>query len=321
MTSLLSTIYNLALMLSFTNLLQSTQIKDSDISQLIDLAERFRQQDRKKTLENSNCKGLILATLFFESSTRTRFSFESAMYRLGGNVITLEQGDSSSIKKGESLSDTGRIMSNYADLIVVRHPEIGSVAELAKYATVPVINAGDGANQHPTQSLADLYTIFCEKGRLDNLKIAVVGDLKYSRTVHSLLDLMSRHSNNHFTLISHPSLTLDATKKRVYENNGCKITETSNLNEAVIDADIIYVTRIQEERFTNKKDYELVRDIYRINKKTLAQTKADLTIMHPLPRINEIDVELDDMQQARYFAQANYGMYIRMALISLLVKN
>ena len=192
--------------LSFHHLLDANQISEADIKKLITLAEKFRKQGHKKTFTAADCRGLILATLFFEPSTRTRFSFESAMLRLGGQIITLEYGESSSVKKGETLSDTGRIMSNYADIIVARHPQIGSIAELSKYATVPVINAGDGASQHPTQSLVDLYTIFCEKKKLDGLKIGILGDLKHGRTVQSLLTLMSRHPKNQFTLISHPSL-------------------------------------------------------------------------------------------------------------------
>jgi aspartate carbamoyltransferase catalytic subunit len=306
--------------LSFTNLLDANQISEADIEKLIALAEKFRKQGHKKTFASADCRGLILATLFFEPSTRTRFSFESAMLRLGGQIITLEYGESSSVKKGETLSDTGRIMSNYADIIVARHPEIGSIAELSKYATVPVINAGDGASQHPTQSLVDLYTIFCEKKKLDGLKIGVLGDLKHGRTVQSLLTLMSRHSKNQFTLISHPSLALDPKKKKAVAENGCKIFETSDLKTAIKDLDILYVTRVQQERFADKNEFEKVKNLYRIDKKILATAKKNLTIMHPLPRINEIDESVDHAPQAKYFAQANYGVYIRMALLSLLTK-
>ncbi len=307
--------------LSFNHLLEANQIKESDIKKLITLAEKFRKQGYKKTFLDANCSGLILATLFFEPSTRTRFSFESAMLRLGGKVIALEQGESSSVKKGESLSDTGRVMSNYADIIAIRHDKANSAAEFAKYATVPVINAGDGANQHPTQSLVDIYTIFCEKKKLNNLKIGILGDLKYSRTVHSLLELMSHYSGNQFTLISHPSLALDAKKKKAFEKNGCKIVENSNLESAIKDLDILYVTRIQQERFTDAKEFEKVKNVFRISKKTLTKAKKDLIIMHPLPRINEIDEEVDHLPCAKYFAQANYGIYIRMALLTLMTKN
>jgi aspartate carbamoyltransferase catalytic subunit len=307
--------------LSFNHLLEANQIKESDIKKLITLAEKFRKQGYKKTFSDSDCSGLILATLFFEPSTRTRFSFESAMLRLGGKIIALEQGESSSVKKGESLSDTGRVMSNYADIIAIRHDKANSAAEFAKYATVPVINAGDGANQHPTQSLVDIYTIFCEKKKLNNLKIGILGDLKYSRTVHSLLELMSQYSGNHFTLISHPSLALDAKKKKGFEKNDCKVVENSNLESAIKDLDILYVTRIQQERFTDAKEFEKVKNVFRISKKTLTKAKKDLIIMHPLPRINEIDEEVDHLPCAKYFAQANYGIYIRMALLTLMTQN
>jgi aspartate carbamoyltransferase catalytic subunit len=304
--------------LSFKHLLDASLIKESDIAKLFALAEKYRELGHQKNFENGDCRGLIAATLFFEASTRTRFSFESAMLRMGGQIITLEYGESSSIKKGESLADTGRIISNYADIIVARHPKAGSIAELAKYATVPVINAGDGVNQHPTQSLVDIYTIFCEKKRMDNLKIGIVGDLKYGRTVHSLLNLMSRHPNNHFTLISHDSLALDSAKKQSFEKNGCKIIENSNLEEAIKDLDILYITRIQQERFKDDDEYEKVKNIYRIDKKLLEKGKKDLIVLHPLPRVSEIDVEIDEMPQAKYFAQANYAVYIRMALLSLM---
>lgn len=306
--------------LSFQHLLDANQINHEDINKLITLAEKFRKQGHKKNFANGDCRGLIAATLFFEPSTRTRFSFESAMLRLGGQVITLENSKSSSVAKGESLSDTGRIVGNYADIIIARHPQVGSVAELAKYAGVPVINAGDGPNQHPTQSLVDIYTIFCEKKRFDNLKIGIIGDLKYGRTVHSLLTIMSRHRNNQFVLISHPSLALDRKKKKTFEQHGCKIVETQNLENAIKDLDILYVTRIQQERFKDKKEYEKVRNFYRIDEKLLTKAKKNLTIMHPLPRINEIDEKVDHVPQAKYFAQANYAVYIRMALLSLMIK-
>jgi aspartate carbamoyltransferase catalytic subunit len=306
--------------LSFNHLLDANQIKESDIKKLIKLAEKFRSQGHKKTFANADCKGLILATLFFEPSTRTRFSFESAMLRLHGQTITLEYGKSSSVKKGETLADTGRIISNYSDVIVARHPQEGSVAELAKHATVPVINAGDGTNQHPTQALVDIYTIFCEKKKLNNLKIGVLGDLKYGRAVQSLLTLMSRYPGNQFTLISHPSLALDPEKKKKFAQSGCKITEVFELEPAIQNLDILYVTRTQQERFDDAAKYEKVKNIFRIDKKTLAKAKKNLTIMHPLPRLQEISEEVDDLPQAKYFAQANYGVYIRMALLSLITR-
>jgi aspartate carbamoyltransferase catalytic subunit len=307
--------------ISFHHLLDANQIKKSDIKNLIALAEKYRNCGNKKTFSDGDCRGLILAILFFEPSTRTRFSFESAMLRLGGQIITLEQGESSSVKKGETLSDTGRVVSGYADIIVARHPEINSITKIAKYSSVPVINAGDGAGQHPTQSLVDLYTIFCEKKTLDNLRIGIVGDLKYSRTVHSLMTIMSLGKANHFTLISHPSLALSADKGQDFINKGCEIIQTSDLQNSIKDLDILYVTRVQQERFSDPSEYEKVKNLYHIDKELLKKAKKDLIIMHPLPRVNEIDEEVDDEPQAKYFAQANYGVYIRMALLSLMAKN
>lgn len=306
--------------LSFYHLLDAAQIKDSDINLLIDLAEKYRQNSHQKNFAAKDCEGLIAATLFFEASTRTRMSFESAMLRLGGNNITLENGETSSVKKGETLTDTGRIVSNYADIIIVRHPETGSVAELAKYSSVPVINAGDGTNQHPSQSLADLYTIFCEKKRLDNLKIGVLGDLKHGRTVHSLLTLLSRYASNSLTLISHPSLGIDAAYKQQLSTHGCKIIETYNLENSIGELDILYVTRIQQERFQDIREYEKVKNLFHVNSTLLQKAKKNLTILHPLPRVNEIAIEVDFTDQARYFAQANYAVYIRMALLYLMTR-
>lgn len=305
--------------LSFRHLLDSDQIAQSDIELLISLAEQYRKDGFEVSKIKSGVAGKILATLFFESSTRTRMSFESAMLRLGGQVITLENGSSSSTKKGETLCDTGRIVSNYSDIIVSRHSEIGSIKELATYATVPVINAGDGANQHPTQSLVDIYTIYCEKKKMDNLNIGIVGDLKYSRTVHSLLSLMKYYPNNRFTLISHPNLALDPVKKDLLKKHGFDIKETSDLKAIIPDLDVLYVTRVQQERFDNKEEFEKTKNYYCITKETLKDAKKDLTILHPLPRITEIDTSVDDLPQAKYFEQANYAVYIRMALLSLML--
>ena len=297
--------------LSFRHLLDANQIKESDLEKLFALADKYYAKPEQ------DCPNIILATLFFEPSTRTRFSFESAMHRLGGKIISLENGQTSSVAKGESLADTGRIMSNYADAIVMRHPKIGSAEELAKYATVPVINAGDGSNQHPTQSLVDLYTIFREKKKLDNLRIGVLGDLKHGRAVHSMMTLLTRYSKNHFTLISHESLALEEKSKKEFEQHGCKIEETSDLEDAIKDLDILYVTRTQFERF-DKDKLTKANDVYCVNKKLLAQGKKDLILLHPLPRTGEIDPEIDELPQAKYFAQANYGVFIRMALLSLM---
>ena len=307
--------------LSFRHLLDADQIKKSDIEKLIPLADKYRSTDPKKLLDEGVCRGYILAALFFEPSTRTRFSFETAMLKLGGQLITSEQGSaSSSATKGETLSDMARMMNSYADLIVMRHPAIGSVAEFAKYSTVPVINAGDGANQHPTQSLVDIYTIFCEKNRLNNLRIGILGDLKYGRAARSLLTVLSNYSKNHFVLISHPSLALENKKKKELQKSNSTVEETTNLKAALKDLDILYVTRVQKERFSSEKEYDKVKNAYQVNKKILAAAPKDMIILHPLPRVNEIDHEVDALPQAKYFKQAEYGLYIRMALLSLMKK-
>ena len=300
--------------LSFYHLLDANQIKESDIEKLIKLATIYH----KKKSNSSKLKNSILATLFFEPSTRTRFSFESAMYRLGGNVISMEHGNSSSVKKGESLHDTGRTVSNYANIIVARHPEINSVHQIAKYSTSPVINAGDGSNQHPTQSLVDLFTIFSEKKRLDNLKIGIVGDLKYSRTVHSLMTLLTKYKNNQFKLIPIQNLSLDDYHRKQFSINGNLIEEEVNLEKAIKGLDILYLTRIQQERF-EKKELDKIQNHYRIDQNLINQAKSDMIILHPLPRNDEIGIEIDEMPQAKYFAQVNYGVYMRMALLTLML--
>ena len=306
--------------LSFNHLLNSNQIQESDINQIFALADKYRATEHRKIIKDGDCYGYLLATLFFEPSTRTRFSFEAAMQKLGGQVITLEQGMSSSVKKGESLEDMGRIISSYADIIVMRHPEIGSVAKLAKYISVPVINAGDGANQHPTQSLVDSYSIFCEKKRLDNLKIGLVGDLKYGRANHSFLSLLSRYSTNHFVLISHPSLALSDEQQKEFEKYGCQITQTTDLEGSVADLDVLMVSRIQQERFPDPTEYDKVKNIYCLTKKIVSKAKPDMVILHGLPRVNEIHTDVDDLPQAKYFKQVEYGLYIRMAILSLIKK-
>ena len=298
--------------LSFRHLLDSNQIQESDLQKLFTLADEYHKAARP------DCKNKILATLFFEPSTRTRFSFESAMHRLNGRVITLENGETSSVKKGESLADTGRIVSNYADVIVMRHPKIGSVNELAEFATVPVINAGDGSNQHPTQSLVDVYTIFREKKTLDGLRIGILGDLKHGRAVHSLMTLLTRYPNNHFTLISHPSLSIEEESKIEFTKHGCNFEETSNLEYGIKNLDLLYVTRTQFERFDHEHKFKDFKDNYCVDKKLLDGAKKDMIILHPLPRTSEINPEVDDLPQAKYFAQANYAVFIRMALLSLM---
>ena len=304
------------LSLSFNHLLSVDQLKQSDIERLVELADKLRHASSREAMKQAHCQYNILATLFFEPSTRTRFSFESAMLRLGGQIISLEQGISSSIKKGETMADMSRVISCYADIVVMRHPDNGSVAEFATQATIPIINAGDGSNQHPTQSLVDLYTILCEKKRLDRLNIAVMGDLKYGRAAHSFIELMSQYSDNDFLAVSDPGLKLPAQVKTKLQH--LKLEETTSLRPHVKDIDVLYVTRMQKERFSDTDHYPMVQGMYPIDNQMLADSKKDLIIMHPLPRVNEIDPAIDRHPAAKYFDQVAYSVYIRMALLSLM---
>ena len=266
------------------------------------------------------CRRKKLATLFFEPSTRTRLSFEAAMYELGGNVLSVTGAGSSSAAKGESVADTAKTVSCYADIIAMRHPKEGAALVAAKAASVPVINAGDGGHCHPTQTLADLLTIRREKGRLDNLTVGLCGDLKFGRTVHSLINAMSRYDGLKFVLISPEELKVpsyvknDALKKR-----GIPYEQTTDLEQVIGDLDILYMTRVQRERFFNEEDYLRLRDSYILTPEKLKKAKADLCVMHPLPRVNEISVAVDDDPRACYFKQVLNGKYMRMALILMLL--
>ena len=267
------------------------------------------------------CRHKKLATLFFEPSTRTRLSFEAAMMELGGNVLGFSDANSSSSSKGESVSDTIRVVSCYADIIAMRHPKEGAPFVASMVSSVPIINAGDGGHFHPTQTLTDLLTIHKKKGRFDNLVIGVCGDLKYGRTVHSLIAAMSRYENVRFVLISPEELALpDYVKDDHLFTGGCEYVETENLESAIPSLDILYMTRIQAERFESREDYERLKDSYELTASKLVMAKEDLSIMHPLPRVTEINVDVDDDPRADYFDQAMYGRYIRMALILMLLK-
>ena len=262
------------------------------------------------------CKYKKLATLFFEPSTRTRLSFEAAMMDLGGNVIGFSEASSSSASKGESVSDTVKIVGGYSDIIAMRHPKEGAPLVASLKSDVPIINAGDGGHNHPTQTLTDLLTISCEKNRLDNLTIGLCGDLKFGRTVHSLITAMSRYKNIKFVLISPDELKLpEYVKEEILDKNNIPYVETNDIEEHLGELDILYMTRVQKERFFNEEDYLRLKDYYILNKEKLGKAKKDLCIMHPLPRVNEISVEVDDDPRACYFKQARYGKYIRMALI------
>ena len=267
------------------------------------------------------CEGKKLATLFFEPSTRTRLSFEAAMYELGGNVLGFSEANSSSAAKGESIADTAKTVSCYADIIAMRHPKEGAAFVAANNASVPVINAGDGGHCHPTQTLADLLTIRREKGRFDGLTVGLCGDLKFGRTVHSLINALSRYNDIKFVLISPDELKLPSyVKKDVLQKNNIPYEQTADLEAAMPKLDILYMTRVQRERFFNEEDYLRLKDSYILTPDKLKNAKADLSILHPLPRVNEISVAIDDDSRACYFKQVLNGKYMRMALILKLLK-
>ncbi|MBK1813655.1 aspartate carbamoyltransferase [Clostridium sp. YIM B02505] len=266
------------------------------------------------------CDGKLLATLFYEPSTRTRFSFEAAMMRLGGKVIGFSEPNSSSVSKGECLADTIRTVGCYSDIIAIRHPKEGSAKVASIYSEIPVINAGDGGHQHPTQTLTDLLTIKELKGTFNNMTIGICGDLKFGRTVHSLLKAMSRYDNNRYVLISPSELKVpDYIREEVLKKNNIEFMEVETLENSIESLDILYMTRVQKERFFNEAEYLRLRDSYILDKEKLKKAKKDLMIMHPLPRVNEIDYAIDEDERACYFKQAKFGMYARMALIAKLL--
>lgn len=269
---------------------------------------------------SDTCHGKILASLFYEPSTRTRFSFEAAMLRLGGQVIGFSEASSSSVAKGESVADTIRTVGCYADIIAMRHPKEGAPRIASMYSTIPVINAGDGGHQHPTQTLTDLLTIRSIKGTLSNHTIGVCGDLKFGRTVHSLIKAMTRYPNNKFVLISPQELKIpDYIRKEILEKNNIEFKEVERMEEVIGELDILYMTRVQKERFFNEEDYIRLKDSYIVDGAKLKKAKKDMIVMHPLPRVNEIAYDVDDDPRGCYFRQAKYGMYARMALIAKLL--
>lgn len=296
-------------------------ILDLSVDEINGLIETANDIIKNPAKYSEKCRGKKLATLFFEPSTRTRLSFEAAMYELGGNVIGFSEAQSSSAAKGESVADTAKTISCYADIIAMRHPKEGAPYVASKNASIPVINAGDGGHNHPTQTLADLLTIQREKGRFDDLTVGFCGDLKFGRTVHSLITALSRYKNIKVVLISPEELKLPSyVKKDILEKNNIEYTETRSLEEAMPELDILYMTRVQRERFFNEEDYLRLKDSYILEPKKLKGAKADLSIMHPLPRVNEISVAIDDDPRACYFKQVLNGKYIRMALIMKLLE-
>lgn len=304
-------------MIKGRHLIEPMDFTTEELDEIFHLSDRIIESPEKY---GDICKGKLLATLFYEPSTRTRFSFEAAMLRLGGKVIGFSEPNSSSASKGESIADTIRTIECYADIAVMRHPKEGAPKVASMYSTIPVINAGDGGHQHPTQTLTDLLTIRSIKGKLEDLTIGLCGDLKFGRTVHSLIKAMSRYKNIKFLLISPKELRIpDYIRKEILEKNNINFTEVERLEDAIESLDILYMTRVQKERFFNEEDYIRLKDSYILDKEKLMMAKEDMTILHPLPRVNEISTEVDQDPRACYFKQAKYGMYVRMALIAKLL--
>ncbi len=300
------------------HLLSPLDLSVNELNDLLDLADRIAADPKKFS---KCCEGKKLATLFYEPSTRTRLSFEAAMLNLGGSVLGFSSADSSSAAKGESVSDTIRVISCYADICAMRHPKEGAPMVAASKSGIPVINAGDGGHQHPTQTLTDLMTIRALKGRLSNLTIGLCGDLKFGRTVHSLIESLARYTGIRFVLISPPELRVpDYIREDVLDEKHMEYKEVETLEEVMPELDILYMTRVQRERFFNEEDYVRMKDFYILDKAKMALAREDMLVLHPLPRVNEISVEVDDDPRAAYFKQAQYGVYVRMALILTLLE-
>lgn len=293
------------------DLISITDYSKDDYLKILELAADFEANPNQRLLE-----GKVVASLFFEPSTRTRLSFETAINRLGGRIIGFSDAGSSSVSKGETLHDTTRMVSNYVDLIVMRHPLEGSARYAAEVADVPVINAGDGANQHPTQTLLDLYSIKKTQGTLDNINIFMIGDLKYGRTVHSLLMALSQFENPIFNFIAPDELAMPEEYKLFLKDKGIRYFEHTEINDNINHADIIYMTRVQKERFMDQIEYEKVKNVYILRNSMLDHTKANVRILHPLPRINEIHTDVDTNEKAYYFTQALNGVFVRQAIIA-----
>ena len=289
-----------------------------EVNELLEIAEDIIRDPKKYS---EICHGKKLATLFYEPSTRTRLSFEAAMMNLGGYVLGFSSADSSSASKGESVADTIRVISGYADICAMRHPKEGAPYVASQYSGIPVINAGDGGHNHPTQTLTDLLTIKRLKGRLDNITIGCCGDLMFGRTVHSLINAMVRYNNVKFVFISPDELKIpDYLRTEVLDAKGIEYKEVKNLEEVMPELDVLYMTRVQRERFFNEADYIRLKDSFILDKKKMEYAREDMLVMHPLPRVNEISVEIDSDPRAAYFKQAQYGVYIRMALILRLLE-
>ncbi len=299
------------------HLMSPLDLTVEELNDLLDLASDIEANPEKYA---HACAGKKLATLFFEPSTRTRLSHEAAMLNLGGNVLGFSSADSSSASKGETVSDTVRMVSCYADIIAMRHPKEGAPMVAARHSSIPIINAGDGGHQHPTQTLTDLLTIRSLKSRLDNLTIGLCGDLKFGRTVHSLIHAFARYTNIKFVLISPEELRLPSyMRKDVLDKKNIPYKEVERLEDALPELDVLYMTRVQKERFFSEDEYVRMKDFYILDAKKMELAPQDMLILHPLPRVNEIAVEVDDDPRAVYFKQAQYGVYVRMALILTLL--
>jgi len=304
-------------MLKGRSLIDPMDLSIEELDEIFKLADKImeRPEDYQKI-----AFGKILATLFYEPSTRTRFSFEAAMLRLGGQVVGFSEPNSTSVSKGETVADTIRVVGCYADIVAMRHPKEGAPKIAAMYSEIPIINAGDGGHQHPTQTLTDLLTIRNITGKLTDKAIGICGDLKFGRTVHSLIKALSRYKNNKFILISPNELKIpDYIKKEILQKNNIEFVEAHKLEKVIGSLDILYMTRVQKERFFNEEDYIRLKDSYILDKEKLELAKKDMIILHPLPRVNEIAYEVDDDPRACYFRQAKFGMYVRMALMAKLL--
>lgn len=302
-------------MLKGRNLIEPTNFTVEELDEIFELANDILKDEKKYV---NVCHGKLLASLFYEPSTRTKFSFDAAMYRLGGNVLGFSDPNTSSTSKGESLADTTVVISNYVDIIVARHPREGTAKLMSEHSSVPVINAGDGGHQHPTQTLTDLLTIQYYKHRFDNLKIGVCGDLMFGRTIHSLVKAMSRYENIEFVFISPKELSMPEYIKEEIEGK-VKYSETNSLDDVIGDLDVLYMSRVQRERFVNEEEYLRLKDYFILTKEKLENAKEDMIVMHPLPRVNEISTDVDSDKRAVYFMQGRLGMYVRMALIMKLL--
>lgn len=299
------------------NLIGIEDFTKQEINELIEVSKDIINNKEKYS---EKCKGKILATLFFEPSTRTRLSFESAMMGLGGNVIGFSSAQNSSTSKGESLADTIKVVSTYSNIIAMRHPKEGAPLVASMNSKVPIINAGDGGHNHPTQTLLDLLTISIEKGSLDNLTVGLCGDLKFGRTVHSLVTALSLYNNIKFVLISPKELKMpEYIKTEILEKKGIEYVEVEDLESNIEKLDILYMTRVQRERFADENEYMRLKDVYILDKEKMKKAKKDMCVLHPLPRVNEISVDVDDDKRACYFRQAEYGRYMRMAIIMKLL--